>query len=68
MHIYSPLCDDFSNYCYLMTELPFPHQRETILSFFEAVQKEFPQLCNFYARESGEYVLEADKTEDAYAS
>lgn len=68
MHIYSSLCDDFSTYCYLMTELPLPHNRETVLSFFEAVQKEFPTLCNFYARESGEFVLEEDKSEEAYAS
>jgi len=68
MHIYSSLSDDFSSYCYLMTELPFPHNRETVLNFFEAVQKEFPSLRNFYARDTGEFVLEEDKNEDAYAS
>lgn len=69
MHMYSPLCDDFGIFCYLMTELPLTNSRETIMGFFEAVQKEFPQLRNFYARESGEYVLEEEKTsEDCYAS
>lgn len=68
MHIYSSLCDDFGTLCYLMTELPFPNNRETVLSFFKAVQKEFPQLRQFYARESGEFVLEQEKTEGAYAS
>lgn len=69
MHIYSPLCDDFGTYCYLLTELPLTQNRESILGFFEAVQKEFPKLGNFYARESGEYALEEEKTdEDCYAS
>jgi hypothetical protein len=68
MHIYSSLCDDFGIFCSLATELPFPTNRETVLSFFEALQKEFPQLRHFYAREADEFALEQDKTEDTYAS
>ncbi|MEC9093997.1 MAG: hypothetical protein VX438_14910, partial [Planctomycetota bacterium] len=40
--------------------------RETVLNFFEQLQKHFPTLQNFYSREPGEYVLEGKKENGAY--
>jgi hypothetical protein len=45
----------------LSTEMPLPAARETILGFFERVQKSHPSLRNFYTRETGDCVLEEDK-------
>ena len=53
--------DDFYCNMNLNTEMPLPAARETILSFFERVQKSYPSMRNFYTRESGDCVLEEDK-------
>jgi hypothetical protein len=66
MNPYSSLCDDFGIYTYLNTEMPLPTGRETVLHFFESIQKSFPRLTNFYTRESGDLVLEEDKESGSY--
>jgi len=66
MNPYGSLSDDFGLYCYLNTEMPLPNTRETILHFYDAVQKSFPRMTNFYSRETGEFVLEEDKSEGNY--
>jgi hypothetical protein len=53
--------DDFYCNMNLNTEMPLPAARETILSFFERIQKSYPSMRNFYTRESGDCVLEEDK-------
>jgi hypothetical protein len=53
--------DDFYCNMNLNTEMPLPAARETILGFFERVQKSYPSMRNFYTRESGDCVLEEDK-------
>lgn len=53
--------DDFYCNMNLSTEMPLPAARETILGFFERVQKSYPTMRNFYTRESGDCVLEEDK-------
>jgi len=63
MQLYSRLADDFYCNMHLNTEMPLPAARETILSFFERVQKSYPMMRNFFTRENGDFVLEQDKEE-----
>jgi hypothetical protein len=57
---YGSLCDDFYLDMCINTELDLPGQRDTILAFFERVQKQFPSMGRFYRREDNEYCLEED--------
>jgi len=66
MNPYSSLCDDFYINMNLSTEMELPANRETILHFFERVQKTFPTMRNFYCRERGDFVLEEDKNQGCY--
>jgi uncharacterized protein YktA (UPF0223 family) len=61
MNSYAPLCDDFGVSTYLHTKLEMPTGRETVLHFFEAVQKAFPKMTDFEKRDGGEYMLEEDR-------
>lgn len=61
MHDYATLADDFYVNMNLNTEMALPAGRETVLGFFERVQKQYPSLRNFYTRENGDFVLEEDK-------
>jgi hypothetical protein len=63
---YSSLCDDFYIDMYINTELDLPTQRDTILTFFERIQKEFPSMGCFYRREKNEYCLEEDRSVAQY--
>ncbi len=60
------LTDDFFVNLSLQTTLPLPRSRETVLQFYEAVQKQFPSMRSFYQREGGEYVLEGDRESGTY--
>jgi len=66
MNPYSSLCDDFYVNMNLSTEMELPANRETILHFFERVQKTYPSMRNFYSRERGDFVLEEDKDQGSY--
>jgi hypothetical protein len=66
MNPYSALCDDFYINMNLSTEMELPSGRETILHFFERLQKEFPGMRNFYCRDKGDFVLEEDKEQGTY--
>src|SRR5438105_1149653 len=66
MNPYSSLCDDFGVYVYLNTKMELPTSRETVLHFFEALQKFFPKMTDFERRDSGEYVLEEDRETGSY--
>jgi len=66
MHKYSGLCDEFYVNMHLGTEMDLPHNRESVLHFFEQVQTRFPRMKNFYARERGEFCLEEDKEGGQY--
>jgi len=63
---YSSFCDDFYLDMYINTELDLPTQRDTILAFFERIQKQFPSMGCFYRRESNEYCLEEDRNRGQY--
>jgi hypothetical protein len=66
MNPYSALADDTFINLNLNTELALPSQRETVLEFFGRVQKSYPSMRNFFARETGDFVLEEDKDQPAY--
>ncbi len=64
---FNSVADDFFVNSNLQTTLELPSSRETILHFFEAVQREFPEMTTFYQREgSGEYILEGDRESGSY--
>jgi hypothetical protein len=46
--------------------MDLPGNRETVLHFFEQLQKKYPTMRNFYSRERGEYVLEEEKEAGRY--
>ena len=66
MNPYSSLCDVFYVNLNLSTEMELPGNRETILHFFERIQKTFPSMRNFYCRDRGDFVLEEDKDRGSY--
>lgn len=68
MNPYATLCDDFGLFVYLNTKVELPTSSETVLHFFDAVQKAFPELTEFERRESGEYILEEDRDRDSIRS
>jgi len=63
---YSSLCDDFYLDMHVNTELNLPTQRDTILAFFERIQKQFPSMGCFYRRSDNEYCLEEDRSPGQY--
>lgn len=63
---YNSLCDDFYLDMYINTELELPTQRDTILSFFERINKQYPSMGRFYRRENNEYYLEEDRNPGQY--
>ena len=66
MNHYASLCDDFYVNMNLGTEMELPANRETVLHFFERMQKTYPTMRNFYCRERGDFILEEDKDQGAY--
>lgn len=66
MHSYGSLCDDFYVDMYVNTELDLPTERDTILTFFDRIQRQFPTMGRFSRRENGEYSLEEDQTSGQY--
>lgn len=63
---FSAFCDDFYVNMRLSTQLNLPHTRETVLHFFERVQKDFPPLTRFRKHENGDLCLEESRDNDAY--
>lgn len=66
MNRYSTDADDFYVNMNLNTEMELPTARDTVLHYFEQMKKAFPELTNFYTRESGDLVLEGDKDQPSY--
>jgi len=63
---FSSLCDDFYVDMYVNTELELPNERDTVLAFFERIQKQFPTMGCFYRRGNHEYCLEEDRNQGQY--
>ena len=66
MSQFRSLCDEFYVNMSLNTEMELPSNRDTLLHFFEQLQKQYPTMRNFYSRQRGEYILEEDKDSGAY--
>jgi hypothetical protein len=63
---YASVADDFYVNMNLATEMDLPSQRETILQYFEQVQRRYPTMRKFYCRDKRDYVLEEDKEQGRY--
>ena len=66
MNSYASLCDDFGVSTYVHGKLEMPTGRETVLHFFEAVQKAAPKMTEFEKRADNEYMLEEDRESGSY--
>ncbi|MEM6329195.1 MAG: hypothetical protein AAF790_02985, partial [Planctomycetota bacterium] len=66
MNPYASLADDHYVNMNLNTETELSGGRETVLHFAEQMQKKYPEMRNFYARDKGDFVLEEDKDSGAY--
>lgn len=66
MGLYTSLSDDFYVNLNLNTEMELPSNRETVLHFFERLQRQYPTMTNFYSRDRGEFVLEEEKEQGHY--
>src|SRR5215475_6543265 len=63
---FGAFCEDFYVNMRLGSQLNLPHNRETLLHFFERVQKQFPGLTRFRKNESNELNLEEDRSNESY--
>jgi hypothetical protein len=63
---YSSLCDDFYLDMFVNTELDLPVQSDTVLAFFERIQKQYPTMNHFARRDNSEYCLEEDRNSGQY--
>lgn len=65
-HPFNPFCEDFYINMRLGSQLSLPHNRDTVLHFFEQVQKGFPRMTRFRKSDNGELNLEEDRSNDSY--
>ena len=63
---FNAFCEDFYVNMRLGSQLNLPHNRETILHFFEQVQKGFPGMTRFRKSDNGELNLEEDRSRESY--
>jgi len=63
---YNSLCDDLYVSMHVNTELDLPSQRDTVLTFFERIGKQFPMMGNFYRRDNGDFCLEEERHGEKY--
>lgn len=62
---YASFCEDFYVNMRLGSQMALPHGRETVLHFFEQIQKGFPAMSRF-RRGDGELSLEEDRNAAGY--
>ncbi len=63
---FASVADDFYVNMNLATEMDLPSQRETVLQYFEQLQRRYPTMRKFYCRDKRDYVLEEDKDQGRY--
>jgi hypothetical protein len=68
MNNFSSLCDDFSVSMVLVSKLDMPNLRDPVVTFFESVRRQFPELTDFEKRDEGEFALEEDRDGGSYRS
>jgi len=66
MNRYQSISDDFYVNMNLSTEMELPGGRETVLHYFERIQKKYPAMRKFYCRDKRDFVLEEDKERGQY--
>ncbi len=66
MNRYDSVSDDFYVNMNLATEMELPSNRDTVLHFFERIQKQYPSMRKFYCRDKRDFVLEEDKDRGHY--
>lgn len=62
---YASFCEDFYINMRLGSAMALPHSRETVLHFFERVQKQYPAMTRF-RRSEGETSLEEERDRGGY--
>lgn len=63
---YASFCEDFYVNMRLGSQLALPHNRDTILHFFERAQRAYPGMTRFRKSETGEFNLEEDRGGQSY--
>ncbi|HEY7119835.1 MAG TPA: hypothetical protein VH475_24810 [Tepidisphaeraceae bacterium] len=63
---FASVCDDFYINMRLATQLSLPHNRETVLHFFERVQRQFPDMSRFRKYDNGDLSIEENRDNDSY--
>lgn len=66
MNPYASLCDECGVTLYLHSKLDMPTGRETVLHFFEAIQKVQPSMTEFEKRAEEDYFLQEDRESGSY--
>lgn len=66
MNRYASLSDDFYLNLNVNTEMELSSSRESVLHFSEQMQKRYPEMRNFYARDKNDFILEGDKNSGSY--
>jgi hypothetical protein len=63
---YNNSCDEFYVNMRLGSHVNLPQERDTVLHFFEQIQKAFPTLSRFRKTDAGELNLEEDRGQESY--
>jgi hypothetical protein len=63
---FGAFCEDFYVNMRLGSQLHLPHNRETLLHFFERVQRQFPTMTRFRKNDANELNLEEDRGGESY--
>lgn len=63
---YASFCQDFYVNMRINTQLTLPHNRETVLHFFERIQKEYPSMVHFRKCDNGDFNIEEDRRSGSY--
>ncbi len=60
------ICDDLYVEMFVNTQLDLPTNRETILTFFERLQRQYPSMTCFYRGQGSQFCLEEDRSLGQY--
>lgn len=63
---FAAFCDDFYINVRLGSHIALPHQRDTVVHFFEQIQKAFPTMSRFRKNDNGDFHLEEDRNQESY--
>lgn len=66
MNSFSSMSDDFGYSMYISSKTELNPSRESMLHFFESLQKQYPTLTDFEKRDNNEYAIEEDRDGGSY--